>query len=147
MTTLTHQRLATPTTPEAACPDRTALYEAAGAEPLSWRERLRLPFVRPRSVRALIHRYRLWPALEFAYDEIVREFGRPVRVKTMRVHTDFDGSLYLTVEFLAPTVEIEPVFEFESALDGLLGGRFGRKTARRLSITIHRDPDYLPLFA
>lgn len=145
MTTLTHQRLVAPAAPEAARPDRTALYEAAGTEPLSWRERL--PFVRPRSVRALIQKYRLWPVLEFAYDEIVRELG-PVRIRQMRIGSDPNGSLYLSVEVLAQTTEHEPLFEFESTLYTSLGKRFGRSdTLRRLLISISPDPDYLPLFA
>ncbi|HEX8697039.1 MAG TPA: hypothetical protein VF746_31765 [Longimicrobium sp.] len=147
MTTLAHQGLAASTAPEAARPDRTALYEAAGAEPLSWREKLRLPLVRPRSARALIHKYRLWTALEFAYDEVVRELG-PVRVQKMEVHSDLDGSPYLTVEILAQTTEHEPLFEFESTLYTRLRERFARPdTLRRFLITISPDPDYLPLFA
>ena len=146
MTTLAHQRLASPAASEAARPDRTALYEAAGAEPLSWGEKLRLPFVRPRSVRALIHRYRLWPALEFAYEEVVRELG-PVRVRPMRIGSEPDGFLYLTVEILAPTIEIEPLLEFVSSLRASARERFGRTASLRLSISSDPNPEYLPLFA
>lgn len=122
------------------------LYEAVGADPLSWWERLRLPFARPRSTHALIHRYGLWPALEFAYDTIVRELG-PVRIREVRIDSAPDGFVYLTVEFLAQTTEIEPLLEFASALRGSVKQRFGSATSLRLSISIDPDPDYLPLFA
>ena len=45
------------------------------------RSRLRRLFARDRSARALIERYRLWPAIEHAYARITREYGpMPVEI-------------------------------------------------------------------
>lgn len=150
MTTLAHQRLAAPTTPEAVRPDRTALYQAAEAAspPASaplWR-RLRSPFAPRRySVQSLIRKHRLWPALEFVHDALVREFGR-VRVR-MSVSGEDERFPYVWLDIRVPSVDTELMLDLEDVLSEMVQERFGRGTWLRLSITVNPDPDHLPLFA
>ena len=74
---------------------------------------LRRLFARGRSARALIERYRLWPAIEHAYQRITREYG-PMRVE-MRALDDGDD-LVVEVSFYGEVTIGDELFEFESTV-------------------------------
>jgi len=83
MTTLAHPRTDGYGRPPGPRADGRALLERAIADapshlppPTGWLRRL---FARDQSAAALVRRYRLWPAIEHAYERVTREMG-PVRV-------------------------------------------------------------------
>jgi hypothetical protein len=150
MNTLAQTTLGAPTAPDARRPERAPLYDAVDAAPVarpfSFRERLRHPFARREpTVRSLIRKHRLLPALEYAYDEVVREFGS-ARI-TVEVEGIEDGFPYLSLHAYLPTVDLEHVLEYEQDLSQRVRPYVERKHRFRLLLTLHRDPEYLPLFA
>jgi hypothetical protein len=79
--------------------------------PRGWLRRL---FARDRSARALIERYRLWPAIEHAYGRVTREYG-PMRVE-IRALEDADGDCIVEVNLYGDVTIDDDLFEFESAV-------------------------------
>ena len=77
------------------------------------RSRLRRLFARDRSARALIERYRLWPAIEHAYARITREYG-PMRVE-ISVWDDGDD-IIVGVDLYGDVTTGDELFEFESTV-------------------------------
>lgn len=114
--------------------------------PVPWRVRLRRPFARRiPPIRSFIRKHRLWPLIEIAYAETVREYG-PVKV-TMEGPWDPQFphvSLHLSIPMC--DLEFAMVFELEEEIHRMLNERFGRGTGMKLLLTIHPDTDYLPLF-
>src|SRR5215207_4592410 len=99
MTTMAHPRTGGFGRPGGPRADGRTLLERAVADAPShvppasgWLRRL---FPRDRSAAALIRRYRLWPAIEHAYQRITREMG-PVRVEVSA--EDDDGRPYVRME-------------------------------------------------
>src|SRR6185436_17449898 len=108
MTTLAHPRTDGFGRPGGPCADGRALLERAVADapshvppPSGWLHRL---FARDRSAAALIRRYRLWPAIEHAYERVTREMG-PVRVEISA--EDSFGTEFVMVVFLCDSVEFD----------------------------------------
>lgn len=132
--------------------DITPLHDALDAaeakeRPVPWRTRLRHPFARRvPPIRSFIRKHRLWPLIELAYTETLREYGS-VRVK-MEVPPWDPTFPHVSLDLSVPLsdIEFEVVFEFEEAIHRILDHRFGRETGRKLLITIQPDTDYLPLF-
>ncbi|HEX6750403.1 MAG TPA: hypothetical protein VF092_24125 [Longimicrobium sp.] len=120
---------------------RRVLERAVDAAPSHVRPphgRLRRLFARDRSARALIERYRLWPAIEHAYQRITREYG-PMRVEISA--EDGWGEPYVRVLFVGWDVpDSDDVFDFESEVNREIGHRVGKPGQHRLSVFIH--PDY-----
>ena len=100
------------------------------------RGRLRRLFARGRSARALIERYRLWPAIEHAYQRITREYG-PMRVE-MRAEDGW-GEPYVEATFFGDVPETDEVLDFESKVRRELWDILGKRGQHRLSMFIHRD--------
>jgi len=88
------------------------------------RGRLRRLFARDRSARALVERYRLWPAIEHAWTRVTREYG-PVGVGM--VVEESDDETYLSLELFCVASSNDELYEFESAVKresrDLLGDR------------------------
>jgi hypothetical protein len=126
-------------------PDRAALHAAVPADARSLRERLRHPFTRRApTVASLIRKHRLWPALEFVHDELVREFGA-VRIE-MTTSNPADEFKLVCFDAYLPEIEAEHVVELEEVLSEQVTERFGRATSLRLLVTLHSGPNHLPLF-
>ena len=109
MTTLAHPRTDGYGRPR----DPRALLERAITDapshvppPAGW---LRRVFARDRSAAALIRRYRLWPAIEHAYDRVTREMG-PVRVE-ISAEDDLERPYVLMECITAPDREPSPDFQ------------------------------------
>lgn len=132
--------------------DFTPLHDALDAAeakeiPVPWRERLRYPFARRiPPIRSFIRKHRLWPLIEFAYSEVVREYGT-ARV-TMEVPPWDPKFPHVSLHLAVPLchIEFEMVFDLEEAIHQVLDQRFGRELGRKLLLTIQPDTDYLPLF-
>jgi len=102
------------------------------------RGRLRRLFARDRSARALVERYRLWPAIEHAWARVTREYG-PVRPEISA--EDGWGDPYVRVEFIGHGVpETDDVFEFDSLVGQELWDIVGKRGRHRLSVFIR--PEY-----
>ncbi|HEV7587074.1 MAG TPA: hypothetical protein VGO40_02995 [Longimicrobium sp.] len=108
MTTLAHPRTDGFGRPGGPRTDGRALLERAVADapshvppPAGWLRRL-LP--RDRSAAALIRRYRLWPAIEHAYERVAREMG-PARVEISA--EDSYGTEFVMVVFLCDSLDFE----------------------------------------
>jgi hypothetical protein len=136
MTTLAHPRTDGYGRPGGPRADGRALLERAVAEapshvppPAGWLRRL---FVRDRSAAALIRRYRLWPAIEHAYERITREMG-PVRVEISA--EDSFGFVFVMVVFLCDSLEFDRMidlgWEVAAECDQMLG-----KAEERLIISV-----------
>lgn len=150
MNTLAHSTLGTAAIPDARRRERAALYDAVDAapeaRPLPILARLRRPFARREpTVKSLIRKHRLWPPLEFAYDEVVREFGS-ARVR-MRVSGLDERLPYVWLDLRVPTEDTGLLLDLEERLRNEVEERFGGEASLRVSITVDPDPDYLPLFA
>ena len=131
--------------PRGAAPDRSALHAAVPADAPSFRERLRHPFARREpTVASLIRKHRLWPALELLHDELVREFGS-VRIE-MTISNPADEFRFVCFDAYLPEIDAEQVVELEEALSEQVTERFGRALSLRLLVTLHSDPNHLPLF-
>ena len=83
--------------------------------------------------------------MEFAYDSLVEEFGE-VRVR-VAVAGEEERFPYVRFDVTAPGVEMDRLLEIEEELSTRVTERFGRAVSLRILITMHFDPDYLPLFA
>jgi hypothetical protein len=144
MNSIAHARagLAPPREPT---PDRAALHAAVPVDARSLRARLRHPFTRRApTVASLIRKHRLWPALEFVHDELMREFGS-VRIE-MTTSDPADEFKLVCFDAYLPEIEAEHVVELEEVLSEQVTDRFGRATSLRLLVTLHSDPNHLPLF-
>ena len=98
------------------------------------RSRLRRLFARDRSARALIERYRLWPAIEHAYARITREYG-PVRVGFAA--EDDDGERYVAMELFCDVANGDELYEFESAVNRESSELLGKAEWHRLRVFIN----------
>jgi hypothetical protein len=112
MTTLAHPRTDGFGRPGGPRADGRALLEHAVAEapshvppPTGWLRRL---FARDRSAAGLIQRYRLWPAIEHAYERITREMG-PVRVEISA--EDSFGTAFVMVTFLCDSLDFDRMID------------------------------------
>jgi len=101
------------------------------------RGRLRRLFARDRSARALVKRYRLWPAIEHAYNRVTRQYGSVRLELAVRLNLDDEESLWM--EFYGDVPESDDVFEFESTVRGELWDILGKRGRYRLPIHIYRD--------
>jgi hypothetical protein len=108
MTTLAHPRTDGYGAPRGPRADGRTLLERAIAEapshvppPTGWLRRL---FAHDRSAAALIRRYRLWPAIEHAYERVTREMG-PVRVEISA--EDSFGLEFVMVVFLCDSLDFD----------------------------------------
>jgi len=103
--------------------------------PRGWLRRL---FARDRSARALVQRYRLWPAIEHAYTRVTREYG-PLRM-AIRAR-DYGGDHCLTIDFHGSNVpQSDEPFEFASRLGRELWDILGKRGRHRLSVWVY--PEY-----
>jgi hypothetical protein len=127
MTTLAHSRTDGYGRPRGTRADGRALLERAIADapshvppPSGWLRRL---FARDRSAAALVRRYRLWPAIEHAYERVTREMG-PVRVQVSA--EDDVGQPYVLMECFTSAPDIEASLDFQSLVqteaDSLIRG-------------------------
>jgi hypothetical protein len=119
---------------------RAVLERAVDAAPSHIRPprgRLRSLFARGRSARALIERYRLWPAIEHAYQRITREYG-PVRVEISA--EDGWGDPYVLMQCYGAVPETDDVFEFQSILWRELWDIVNERSHYRLSVFVYTDP-------
>src|SRR3954470_6337199 len=117
MTTLAHPRTDGYGRPHGPSADGRALLPSAIADapshvppPSGWLRRL---FARDQSAAALIRRYRLWPAIEHAYERITREMG-PVRVEISA--EDDVGRPYVLMECLTGALAGESTLDFQSTM-------------------------------
>ena len=118
---------------------RAALERAVDAAPSHIRPArgwLRRLFARDRSARALVERYRLWPAIEHACTRVTREYG-PMRVEMSA--EDGWGDPYLRVILHGDVPETDEVFEFESVVSRELWDLLGKRGEHRLTVFIRRD--------
>ena len=108
MTTLAHPRTDGFGRPGGPLADGRALLERAVADAPSHvpppNGLLRRLFARDRSAAALIRRYRLWPAIEHAYERVTREMG-PVRVRISA--EDSFGTELVMVVFLCDSLDFD----------------------------------------
>jgi hypothetical protein len=136
MTTLAHPRTDGYGRPGGPRADGRALLERAVADapshippPAGWLRRL---FARDRSAAALIRRYRLWPAIEHAYERVTREMG-PVRVEISA--EDSFGTEFVMVVFMCDSLDFDRMidlgWEVAAECDHMLG-----KTEERLIISV-----------
>ena len=142
MTTLAHPRTDGYGRPGGPRTDGRALLERAVADapshvplPAGWLRRL-LP--RDRSAAGLIRRYRLWPAIEHAYECVTREMG-PVRV---RISAEDDiGRPYVLMECFTASLAHDTMLDFQSAVqaeaDALL------RAGDRVRLSIFARTEYL----
>jgi len=97
------------------------------------RGRLRRLFARDRSARALVERYRLWPAIEHAWARVTRQYG-PVRIEISA--ESLDDEAVVVANFFGNVTVDDDLHEFESAvlheIDRLLPG----KRSRRLHVEV-----------
>ncbi|HKP75771.1 MAG TPA: hypothetical protein VJT67_09540 [Longimicrobiaceae bacterium] len=99
---------------------------------------LRRLFARDRSAAGLIRRYRLWPAIEHAYERVTREFG-PVDVDVSA--EDGDGTEFVMVTFLCHCLDFDQMYDAEKQVsDESLRLMFYRHWYR-LVISLDPHPD------
>jgi hypothetical protein len=120
--------------------DGRALLERAVAEapshvspPQGW---LRRAFARDRSAAALIRRYRLWPAIEHAYERITREMG-PVRVEISA--EDDIGRPYVLMECVAGSSDGEASLDFQSSVQTEADALLREEDRLRLSVFVRAE--------
>ena len=137
MTTLAHPRTDGFGRPGGPRADGRALLERAVADapsrvppPTGWLRRL---FARDRSAAALIRRYRLWPAIEHAYERITREMG-PVRVK-ISAEEDVGGP-YVLMECVAAASNGDACLDFQSTVQAEADARLRAEHRVRLSVFV-----------
>jgi hypothetical protein len=117
---------------------RAALERAVDAAPSrippprGWLRRL---FAHGRSARAIIERYRLWPAIEYAYERITRELG-PARI-VMSAEDDCGDSV-VVMECHVAWRDDEAHLDLEEELRRELIRRLGSRRYFRLSVLVHR---------
>jgi len=140
MTTLAHPRTGGYGRPGGPRADGRALLDRAVAEapshvppPSGWLRRL---FARDRSAAALIRRYRLWPAIEHAYDRVTREMG-PVRVEISA--EDDEGRPYLLMECFTGPSACDASFDFQSAVQAEADALLHPRDRVRLSVFVRTE--------
>jgi len=103
--------------------------------PSGWLRRL---FARDRSAAALIRRYRLWPAIEHAYDRVTREMG-PVRVEISA--EDSFGLEFVMVVFLCDSLDFDRMADltFEFSRECTIAMR--ARDWHRLVFSVQPGPD------
>ena len=108
--------------------------------PRGWLRRL---FARDRSARALVERYRLWPAIEHAVQCVTDEYG-PVRVGAA-VEGDA-GDAHGELELFCAARSGDELYEFESTVNAGLRRFLGKRGRLRLSVFINppfpRSPNH-----
>jgi len=141
MTTLAHPRTDGFGRPGGPRADGRALLERAIADapshvppPTGWLRRL-LP--RDRSAAALIRRYRLWPAIEHAYERVTREMG-PVRVEISA--EDTFGLEWVMVTFLCDSLDFDRMIDLRWAVAAESRSHRQKRALDRLVITVDPDP-------
>ena len=140
MTTLAHPRTDGYGRPGGPRADGRALLERAVADapshvppPAGWLRRL---FAHDRSAAALIRRYRLWPAIDHAYERVTREMG-PVRVEISA--EDTFGLEWVMVVFLCDSLDFDHMLSLNYQISAECDERLGKRALYRLVITV--DPD------
>ena len=98
------------------------------------RGRLRRLFARDRSARALVERYRLWPAIEHAVQCVTEEYG-PVRVGV--AVEDDDGDAHVVLELFCAAPSGDELYEFESTVNAGLRQFLGTRGRLRLWVFIN----------
>jgi hypothetical protein len=141
MTTLAHPRTGGFGRPGGPRVDGRALLERAVAEapshvppPSGWLRRL---FARDRSASALIRRYRLWPAIEHAYERVTREMG-PVRVEVSA--EDSFGTEFVMVVFLCNSLDFQRMIDLGWEVAAECRSRIASRYEERLVIGLEPDP-------
>ena len=139
MTTLAHPRTDGFGRPGGPRADGRALLERAVAEapshvppPAGW---LRL-FARDRSAAALIRRYRLWPAIEHAYERVTREMD-PVRVEVSA--EDDVGRPYVLMECVTGLAGGEALLDFQSVVQAESDALLRAEDRLRLSVFVREE--------
>jgi hypothetical protein len=140
MTTLAHPRTDGYGRPGGPRIDGRAVLERAVADapshvppPSGWLRRL---FARNQSADALVRRYRLWPAIEHAYERVTREMGA-VRVKVSA--EDSFGLEWVMVTFLCDSLDFDRMIDLNFKIAGECDDYLGKRALYRLVISI--DPD------
>jgi hypothetical protein len=142
MTTLAHPRTDGYGAPRGPRADSRALLERAVADapshvppPTGWLRRL---FARDRSAAALIRRYRLWSAIEHAYERVTREMG-PVRVEVSA--EDGFGTEFVMVTFLCDSLEFDRMLNLEDTVADECRARMADRNWYRIVVGIEPDHD------
>jgi hypothetical protein len=137
MTTLAHPRTDGYGRPHGPRADGRALLERAVADapshvppPSGWLRRL---FVRNQSAAALVRRYRLWPAIEHAYERVTREMG-PVRVQVSA--EDDVGQAYVLMECVIDAPNREASLDFQSIVQAEADALLRAADRVRLSVFV-----------
>jgi hypothetical protein len=143
MTTLAHPRTDGYGRPGGPRADGRALLERAVADapshippPAGWLRRL-LP--RDQSAAALIRRYRLWPAIEHAYERVTREMG-PVRVEISA--EDSYGTEFVMVVFHCDGPDSRQMIELNDQLAAECSSRVGERNWYRLVLSVEPEPKH-----
>ena len=141
MTTLAHPRTDGYGRPGGPRADGRALLERAVADapshvppPSGWLRRL---FARDRSAAALVRRYRLWPAIEHAYERVTREMG-PVRVEISA--EDSFGLAFVMVTFLCDSLDFDRMIDLGWQVAAECRSHREKRALHRLVITVDPDP-------
>jgi hypothetical protein len=137
MTTLAYPRTGGYGRPGGPRADGRALLERAVADapshvppPAGWLRRL---FARDRSAAALIRRYRLWPAIEHAYERVTREMG-PVRVEISA--EDDLGQPYVLMECFTDALACDASLDFQSVVQAEADALLRSDCRIRLSVFV-----------
>jgi len=137
MTTLAHPRINGYGDGGNSRADRRALLERAIADapshvppPSGWLRRL---YARDQSAAALIRRYRLWPAIEHAYDRVTAEMG-PVRVEISA--EDDLGQAYVLMECSTDASGREASLDFQSVVQAEADALVRAADRMRLSVFV-----------
>ena len=99
---------------------------------------LRRLFARDRSAAALIRRYRLWPAIEHAYERVTREMG-PVRVEVSA--EDSFGLAFVMVVFSCQSLDFQRMIYLEERVADECRSRMHGRDWYRLVVTVDPDDD------
>jgi len=139
MTTLAHPRTDGYGRPGGPRADSRALLERAIADAPSHvppPTGLRRLLPRDRSAAALIRRYRLWPAIEHAYELVAREMG-PSRVEISA--KDSYGTEFVMVVFLCDDQDFTRMFELSDQLSTECSARVRNRDWYRLVVSVEPD--------
>ena len=137
MATLAHPTANEFGKPRDASTLRAVLERAVDAAPSHVRPprgRLRRLFARDRSARALVERYRLWPAIEHAVKRVTDECGT---VRIGIAADQDDGETHIAVELFCAVADSDELFEFESAVNAESRKFLGKRGHGRLWIFIN----------
>jgi len=140
MTTLAHPRTDGYGRPRGPRGDGRALLERAIADapshvppPSGWLRRI---FARDRSAAALVRRYRLWQAIEHAYERVTHEMG-PVRVEVSA--EDSFGLEFVLVFFHCDSLEFDRMIDLGWEVSAECRPVLG-KMDERLVVMVDPDP-------